>query len=90
MSEEYTIKSIWKEEVEYREGDAAFRFPAAWGVTPFRLYVPAEVDWDHVTPTWMHGRRAEIVSRLERDSTHDVEVDPPMPHPSPERPDPPA
>ncbi len=71
----YSVKAKWKEEVVYREGDQSIVFDAGWGVEPPVLYVPSEWAWDLSTPAWLHGRRAEVVARLERDSRHVIAID---------------
>ncbi|MFE4951636.1 hypothetical protein ACFQ9V_16180 [Leifsonia sp. NPDC056665] len=73
----FRIKAVWKEVVEYWEGDCGYVFDAAWGVEPGELYVPAPQDWDAVTPEWMNGRRDEIVARLISRSHHTVVELPP-------------
>lgn len=73
----FRIKAVWKEVVEYGEGDRVYEFDAAWGVEPGELYVPAPRDWDAVTPVWMNGRRDEIVTRLITRSHHTVVELPP-------------
>lgn len=69
---EFRIEAVWKELVEYWEGSHGYVFDAAWGVDPGSLYVPAPNDWDAATPVWMHGRREEIVTRLDAHSGHNV------------------
>ncbi len=71
----YSVQARWKEEVVYREGDRSIVFDAGWGSEPRVLYVPSEWAWDLSTPAWLHGRRAEVVARLERDSRHVIAVD---------------
>ncbi|GAA1676353.1 hypothetical protein [Microbacterium lacus] len=66
----FEVEGRWKEEVIYWEGSRGFIFDAGWGVTPLVLYVPPEDEWDAVTPEWMVGRRALIVSRLTERSGH--------------------
>ncbi|WP_349865013.1 hypothetical protein [Leifsonia sp. WHRI 6310E] len=73
----FRIEAVWKELVEYWEGDHGYVFDAAWGVEPGDLYVPAPQDWDAVTPEWMNGRRDEIVARLITRSHHNVVELPP-------------
>lgn len=71
----YLVEVKWKEEVVYREGDRSIVFDAGWGSEPRVLYVPSEWAWDLSTPAWLHGRRAEVVARLERDSRHVIAID---------------
>lgn len=73
----FRIEAVWKELVEYWEGDRGYVFDAAWGVEPGNLYVPAPEDWDAATPEWMNGRRDEIVARLIAFSHHNVVEDEP-------------
>ncbi len=46
------------------------------GVTPPVTYVPSEEVWDRVMPTWLVGRRDEIVKRLENEPGHTLRDDP--------------
>lgn len=71
----YSVEARWKEEVVYREGDQSIVFDAGWGSEPPVLYVPSDWAWDLSTPDWLHGRRAEVVARLERDSRHVIAID---------------
>lgn len=68
----FRIEAVWKELIEYWEGDHGYVFDAAWGVEPGDLYVPAPEGWDASTPEWMNGRRDEIVARLVAFSHHSV------------------
>jgi hypothetical protein len=66
----FRIKSTSKEEVAYWEGSQGFLFDAAWGNDPPTLYVPSEAIWAEVMPSWLSGRRAEILERLRSHSGH--------------------
>jgi hypothetical protein len=59
----FRIEAVWKELVEYWEGERGYVFDAAWGVKPGDLYVPASEDRDAATPEWMNGRRDEIAAQ---------------------------
>jgi hypothetical protein len=69
----YGVESRWKERLVYIEGDQEFTFDCGWGVTPFVAYVPSAAIWDQVTPSWMRGRRDEIIERLAADGGHRLE-----------------
>jgi hypothetical protein len=34
---------------------------------PCEVHVPSEAEWDSATPTWAHGRRAEILRNIGKD-----------------------
>jgi len=70
---EFLIQHRWKEQVAYWEGERGFVFDAAWGVTPPILYVPSPDVWAEVVPTWLRGRRDQVVRRLRRRSGHVLE-----------------
>ncbi|GAA4561526.1 hypothetical protein [Planotetraspora kaengkrachanensis] len=69
----YEIAYRWKELLVYTEGSRKFNFDCGWGVHPPVVYVPTQEIWDQVTPSWMHGRRSEILDRIGRDSRHVIE-----------------
>ena len=69
----YEIEPRWKEEVVYWEGDRGYIFDAGWGVEPGVLYVPFAAVWDSAVPSWLRGRRDEVVSRLAEHSRHSVD-----------------
>lgn len=71
----YSVQPRWKEEVVYSEGSSSVTFPAGWGVDPPVLYLPSEAMWDQFTPAWLHGRHAQVVARLQRDSQHVIRCD---------------
>ena len=68
----YEIEPRWKEEVVYWERDRGYVLDASWGVEPAVLHVPSAAVWDSVVPTWLRGRRDEVVSRLAERSRHRV------------------
>jgi hypothetical protein len=68
----FRIELRWKEEVRYLEGDRSVVFPAGWGMNPPVLHVPLRT-WDESVPSWLRGRRDEVVERLRRHSKHTVE-----------------
>ena len=69
----YEIEPRWKEEVVYWEGDRGYIFQAGWGVEPGVLYVPSAAVWDSAVPSWLRGRRDEVVSRLAEHSRHSLD-----------------
>ncbi|MGD0808716.1 MAG: hypothetical protein ABSA91_03300 [Acidimicrobiales bacterium] len=66
----YRVEFRWKEEVIYWEGDRGFVFDGGWGVSPPVTYVPTPELWDEVVPSWMKGRRDEVVARLRAHPGH--------------------
>ena len=60
--EQYSIRQLTKESVDYREGDAWHEF--FLGPT---VEVPRAEDWDRVMPEAFRGRRDEIIERLKAD-----------------------
>jgi hypothetical protein len=71
----YEIEWVWKEVVNYWEGDHGYSFDAGWGVTPGTLYVPSAAIWAEVMPEWLRERRDEVVGRLRDHSGHDLVED---------------
>jgi hypothetical protein len=61
---DFTIREQWKEQMLYIEGENQFAFECGWGITPPDLYIPDAASWDAKTPSWMHGRRDDIVVRM--------------------------
>jgi len=68
----YEIEFRWKEEVIYWEGSRGAVFPGAWGVEPLVTIVPDEATWDRVVPSWLRGRREEVLARLRAQPGHVV------------------
>jgi hypothetical protein len=62
----------WKEELHYCEGDHSQVFHCGWGVSPPIVFLPSQGGWDAKMPDWLHGRRAELVARIEQHSGHVV------------------
>ena len=48
----------------YAEGDQALAFPRVPSERQPVVLVPDATIWDAVLPTWLRGRRAEVVERL--------------------------
>lgn len=61
----FDFREEWKERLVYREDGKEFTFTCGWGTTPGVVYVPAANAWNYVTPEWMHGRRDEIIERIQ-------------------------
>ena len=61
---DWRVEVRWEEELWYHEGDRSFCFAAAWAQPPYQAYVPTERVWDDVTPSWMRGRRTEVLDRI--------------------------
>ena len=58
--------SRWKEEAVIEdEEQRAFVFECAWGVEPLVAYLPSVADWETCVPSWLWGRRDEVVRALE-------------------------
>jgi hypothetical protein len=70
----YRIESRWKEEVVYWEDCRGVVFDAGWGVKPPVLYVPTAAFWDQIVPSWLRGRRDQVIERLREHSGHVVEA----------------
>ena len=68
----FRIDMRWKEEVVYWEDGQGFLLDAGWGVDPPVLYVPAAARWDVAVPSWLRGRRDEVLARLREHSGHDL------------------
>lgn len=62
----------WKEELHYWEGHRCQVFHCGWGIAPPVVFLPSAPGWDAKMPRWLHGRRAEIVDRIEQHSDHVV------------------
>jgi hypothetical protein len=71
-STDWSVESLYKEQLAYREGERSFVFDAAWGVDPYLVYVPDAATWDDVVPDWLRGRREEVVGRIAATSGHTV------------------
>jgi hypothetical protein len=70
----FQIEFEYRETCVYWEHDRGCAFMSAWGVRPYVTLVPAADEWDQVVPTWMRGRRREVLARLAQSSTHRLEV----------------
>lgn len=70
------VEFRWKEEIIYWDGERGFVFDGGWGVEPSVTYVPDEERWDQVVPTWLRGRRTEVIDRLRLEPGHIVRDDP--------------
>lgn len=62
---DYKITAKWKEVLIYAEGENEFVFSCGWGVHPGVIHVPSASCWEEATPEWMHGRRDEVIDRLQ-------------------------
>lgn len=71
-SAEFRFEWRWKEELHYCEGERSQVFHCGWGVSPPVVFLPSEHTWDAKLPAWLHGRRAEVVGRIEQHSGHVV------------------
>jgi hypothetical protein len=69
----YRVEFRWKEEVIYWESDRGFIFDGGWGISPPVTFVPDGQTWDAVVPSWLRGRREEVVARLAAHPGHVVE-----------------
>lgn len=69
----YEIEPRWREELVYWEGDRGYVLDTGWGVEPGVLYVPSPAIWDNAVPSWLRGRRDEVVHRLAMHSRHRIE-----------------
>jgi hypothetical protein len=69
----YRVETRGREAIAYWEGERAYLFDAAWGARQPVLYVPSPRSWDDVVPSWLRGRRDEVVERLRRRSRHVIE-----------------
>jgi len=81
----FSISTTWKELLTYWEGNQGYVFDCGWGRDPGTVYVPTEEAWDKVLPSWLIGRRAEVVARLAKHSGHIVKDDDQDPHVDPSR-----
>jgi hypothetical protein len=70
----FRISFEYKEMLTYWEGKDGFVFECAWGVTPPVVFVPSERSWDSQVPPYLVGRRAEVVDRLAKYTSHIVET----------------
>jgi hypothetical protein len=61
-----TVKVLAQEILIIRDGEDWMTVPCAWGVDPSRAFLPAPDAWDRVTPSWLRGRRPEVVEAIER------------------------
>lgn len=69
------VQLAWKEHFTVWDGDRCHDFPGGWGVEPCRVYLPPERLWDELVPTWLRGRRDEVL-RLAASVGHLAEDDP--------------
>ena len=62
-----TAKAAWKETlVVSDDGGRDFVFDCGWAVDPPIAYIPADADWVHCVPIWLHDRRDEVVAAMMR------------------------
>ena len=78
MSEpSFKLYPKWKEELVYEEGENSYAFQCGWGVSPPHVEVPAAQDWDAMMPSFLQGRRDEMLKLLREKSGHVIEERPP-------------
>ena len=58
------LKVLAREVLLLSDGDDWFRIDCAWGVDPGIAFIPSAKSWDVTVPSWLKGRRQQVVDMI--------------------------